>query len=96
MNIDVSKYSGMQVVSVLATAGIGDYSLKDGVLVASLKAFNAMKGAGMDVKLKFTPVTNACPNCSCELFDIVGPMIVSGIETYCKCCDDCGHMWEPE
>lgn len=96
MNIDVSQYSGMEIVSVLATAGIRDYSLKGGVLTASKAAFDAMKGAGMDVKLKFTPVTNACPKCSCEVFEVVGPIDCCGIETYCKCCDDCWHMWEPE
>lgn len=37
-----------------------------------------------------------CEKCGCEHFDIAGPLIVCGIETYCKVCDECGHRWDPE
>lgn len=35
-----------------------------------------------------------CPKCAGSNWEISGPAIIYGIETYYKACNDCGHTWE--
>jgi len=37
-----------------------------------------------------------CPACGSDDWDLDGPIIVFGIETYTKRCYECGDTWDAE